>query len=357
MSQFHPLPVPPPLGDIIEKAPFAKVLKKRRYLELSKERSEELNLNWTRHPEARLVAGQMLAGAILYNVKSGKGILVNEVEVYGRGRMEDCHREQTGKVKDVPRASSVPSTLGVDHYEGVHPVTTGNKDCRRLVIGTKTCDVLVTSCVGLDDKTPISVGSETLNFKIMEADVEHIRIFLDSEQVEAAKNMVGKSVLEITKNMAEESLRQLKTKFDQLDTYDFSRCSGPLTARTLYQPWTIFTIANHGNGTGVAQAVGGVFYKIGRAVILHGEEAILSRKEVIRDWKMCKASKEFGPPLEAIVGLFGKETEMTIIGNAALNQELEKLATRMSRSIADANKDSATNIRSLFGLKLYVVEQ
>jgi len=40
---------------------------------------------------------------------------VNEVEVYGRGRVEDCHREQTGKVKDVPRASSVPSTVGVDH--------------------------------------------------------------------------------------------------------------------------------------------------------------------------------------------------------------------------------------------------
>ena len=225
------------------------------------------------------------------------------------------------------------------------------------MIGTNTCDVLVTSCVGLDDKTPMSVGSETLNFEILKADVEHIRIFLDSEQVEAVKKMVGKPVSKITKNMARESLGQLKTKFDQLDTYDFSRCSGPLTARTLYQPWTIFTIANHGNGNGAAQGAGSVFCKVGGAVILHGEEVALSRKEVIRDWEMCKGSKDFGPPLEAIVGLFGEETEMRIIGNAALNRELEKLAPRLSRLISDANKDAESNIRSLIGLKLFVAEQ
>jgi hypothetical protein len=46
-----------------------------------------------------------------------------------------------------------------------------------------------------------------------------------------------------SENMAMKSLRQLETKFDQLDTYDLSQCSGSLTARTLYQPWTIFTMA------------------------------------------------------------------------------------------------------------------
>ncbi|KAK3818637.1 MAG: hypothetical protein J3Q66DRAFT_282070 [Benniella sp.] len=287
----NPVPVPP-IADLIQKTPFAKILGKRRYEELSKERTDDLNLNWVRYPEARQVAGHMLAGAILYNAKTGKGILINEVEVYGRGRMEDCHREQSGIVKDVPKQTSVPSTVGDDHYEGVRPVTLPAKDCRRLVIGTKTCDVLVTSCLrlGIRDKAPVSVGADTLNFEIPESEVEHIRIFLDCKQAEVAKNLVGKSISEITKNMGMESLRQLQTKFDELDTYDLCRFSGPLTATIRFQPRTLFTFANYKNGTGAAYGAGRLFYAIGKAVICHGEKATLSRKEVMRDQEMCRGS-------------------------------------------------------------------
>ncbi|KAK3807937.1 MAG: hypothetical protein J3Q66DRAFT_258713, partial [Benniella sp.] len=51
-----------------------------------------LNLNWIRYPEAPLVASCMLAGGILYNIKTGEAILMNEVETYGRGRQVDCHQ-------------------------------------------------------------------------------------------------------------------------------------------------------------------------------------------------------------------------------------------------------------------------
>ncbi|KAF9345189.1 hypothetical protein BGX34_004965, partial [Mortierella sp. NVP85] len=336
----HPLPVPP-IADLIQKTPFAKILGKRHYEELTKERIDDLNLNWIRYPEAPQVAGHMLAGAILHNVKTGKGILVNEVEVNGRGRMEDCHREQSGIVKDVPKQTSLPSTIGEDHYEGVHPVTVLGKDCRRLVIGTKTCDVLVTSCLrlGITDKAPVSVGADTLNFEIPESEVKHIRIFLDCEQAKTAKNMIGKSVLEITRNKGMESLRQLKTKFDELDTYDLSRFSGPLTALDQYRPYSVFTIVNHGNGTGAAYGAGRLFYEIGKAVILRGDEARLTRKEVMGDLELCRTSRDYFTPLQEVANLFGEHAEINITRNAALGEELKKLAVPLSRKVSDANKE------------------
>ncbi|KAF9346177.1 hypothetical protein BGX34_004127 [Mortierella sp. NVP85] len=211
--------------------------------------------------------------------------------------MEDCHREKSGIVKDVPMQTSVPSTIGDDHYEGVHPVTVSGKDCRRLVIGTKTCDVFVTSCLrlGIGNNAPVSVGADTLNFEIPESEVEHIRIFLDCEQAKIAKNMVGKSVPEITKNKGIESLRQLKTKFSELDT--------------------------------------------------------LSRKEVMRDLEMCRGSKEFLAPFEKIALLFGQEQEIAIIGNEVLGARLKDLAEPLSRKVADANtKAIKVQVQALFGV-------
>ncbi|KAK3807938.1 MAG: hypothetical protein J3Q66DRAFT_356898 [Benniella sp.] len=51
---------------------------------------KRLNHNWTRYPEAPLVASRMLAGGILYNVNTGDAILVNEAETYGQGQSVDC---------------------------------------------------------------------------------------------------------------------------------------------------------------------------------------------------------------------------------------------------------------------------
>ncbi|KAK3807939.1 MAG: hypothetical protein J3Q66DRAFT_86709 [Benniella sp.] len=156
-------PPMPAIADVIEKSPFAKVLRTRCYKELSEDMIKRLNHNWTRYPEAPPVASLTLEGGILYNVKAGEAVLMNEVETYGRGRLVDCHQEQTGIVKQVPRPNSMPSTVGKDFYEGIHPITIPAKDEARLQIGTKTCDVLVSSCIRLDSKSKaaIYVGGHT----------------------------------------------------------------------------------------------------------------------------------------------------------------------------------------------------
>lgn len=265
--------------------------------------------------------------------------------------MIDCHREQTGVVKEVPMATSMPSTVGDDHYKGIHPVTLAKKDCKRLVIGTFTCDVLVTSCVRLDiiNNASVSVGADTLNYEILERDSHNIRIFVDTEHAKAARRMVKKSLLEVTKNMGVEHLRQVRTKFDQLDTYDLSRCSGPLTASTLYQPYTVFTIANSGNGQGATFAAGYIFNKIGQAVIIHGEKAVVFKKDVKYGLNLCQSCQEFLIPFEAIHNLFAADEQETfVLGNMALNKQLEILAQSLSRRISEANKKVTAEIQQLF---------
>ncbi|KAF9342610.1 hypothetical protein BGX34_007897, partial [Mortierella sp. NVP85] len=98
-------------------------------------------------------------------------------------------------------------------------------DYKRLVIGTFTCDILVTSSVRLDDsgKGFVSVGGDASIFEITKQDSGHIRIFLDTERVGQSADMVKKTIGTITENMGVEHLRQLRTKFDELDTYDLSR--------------------------------------------------------------------------------------------------------------------------------------
>jgi hypothetical protein len=208
-------PLIPLIGDILGNSPLSGVLGMRNYKEVSNSTRKRLDLNWLRFPQARQIVSHLLSGAIIYNTKNEYAVLINEVEIYGRSRLIDCHREQTGVVKGIPIATSMPSTSGMDVYKGVHPVTISNKDCKRLVIGMHTCDALVTSCIRLDvhGKGLVSIGGDTHIFEIKEQDSSRIRIFLDAERIKMSKKMVKKSVNDITKNMGVEYLRQVRTKF------------------------------------------------------------------------------------------------------------------------------------------------
>jgi hypothetical protein len=57
----------------------------------------------------------------------------------------------------------------------------------RLVIGTLSCNALVTSSLHLDLPEQASVGGTTLSFVLSTADISNAtRIFLDQESVNAA---------------------------------------------------------------------------------------------------------------------------------------------------------------------------
>ncbi|KAF9896305.1 hypothetical protein BX616_007713, partial [Lobosporangium transversale] len=171
-------PLQPPIKNILEKSPFIGSLSTRHYIELLKMTAKLLNLNWTTYPQARQISSHILSGVIMfYTEQSDQScILINEVESYGRTRMIDCHSEQRTAVKGVPKDTSLPETVRKDRYKGVHPVTLHKKDGKRLVIGTFTCNILVTSCVRLDPegKSAVSVGGDTQIFVISERDTSKI---------------------------------------------------------------------------------------------------------------------------------------------------------------------------------------
>ncbi|KAF9997555.1 hypothetical protein BGZ65_006870 [Modicella reniformis] len=275
--------------------------------------------------------------------------MINEVEVYGRERTEDCHREHSGLIKGMPRGSSMPRTTGEDLYKDVRPVTMpAEMNSKRLVIGTLTCDILVTGCVGFGNGSPpVPAGGTTVVIEINDNDSSKWRIFLDNERADQAMKIAKKPVDKVTRDMSIWQLRQVRSKFHMLDTYDFCRFSGPLTARSLLRPCTIFTVANFGNINGARYAAAEMLNKIGKAVIRQGKEATVAREDVRRWLEECNLSGEWVAPFQMILSLFKKKDSIRIIGNADLNGQLEVIAELLSSKINDANKVIVAEIEKL----------
>ncbi|KAF9406148.1 hypothetical protein BGZ76_006408, partial [Entomortierella beljakovae] len=114
----------------------------------------------------------------------------------------------------------------------------------------------------------------------------------------------------VTENMGTDRLCQIRTKFDQLDTYELCRYSGPLTNTSLHQPVTIFTFANQTNAQSSGLSAGYIFNRIGRSVIIDGENAVLTRKNITKALKSCKANGVIYDSITNIQKLFGANDEI-----------------------------------------------
>ncbi|ORZ09031.1 hypothetical protein BCR41DRAFT_358761 [Lobosporangium transversale] len=343
--------VPPSIEGILRHSPFAEAINKRSFTELTDSTSEQLNLSWERTPQACHIASHLLSGTLLLNSRSETLLLINEVEVYGRGRLHDSHHEQTGIVKDVPKETSMPKTTGEDHYFGVRPITMERSGGKHLVIGTFKCDILVTSCLRLDIKCveSISAGGITQNFNISESESKYIRIFLDKERLQQVEKMENLTCEKITRQMGTEQLRQVRTKFHLMDTYQLSRRSGPLTDSTLFQPITVFTFANHSNVKGSSFAAGIILNGVGKSVIVDGECAVLRLDDVKRALPHCKPSSEVLRLIQSIHALFTPGVQsIPIIENSELNTVLESLATFLTQKLPKANMTKVKEIKKLF---------
>ncbi|KAK3817782.1 MAG: hypothetical protein J3Q66DRAFT_282881, partial [Benniella sp.] len=162
---------------------FSDILLKRQFTELNEKSCSYLNLDWSRYPQAEHITARLLSGAILTNIGTKQDTMLNEAEAYGRDGMLDCHKEQTGEVKGVPRQTSVPSTTAEEYYPRVPSVTIHSRDWTKLVNGSKPRGILVTSCIRHDKvfDGSVSVGNETCVFGIPTSQIKDIRIFVDKE--------------------------------------------------------------------------------------------------------------------------------------------------------------------------------
>ncbi|KAF9085946.1 hypothetical protein BGX27_003295 [Mortierella sp. AM989] len=348
-----PLPLPE-IDDLLETSLYAALIRKRTYIEISSDVCKNLNVDWTRRPQSRYACGQYLAGAILLRMDNREAVIINSVEVYGRTSWRDVHREPFGVVKGHSTKTSLPAVDGRDHYKDVRPTTMTTKDGKKLVIGTGTCDILVTCCTRLDPAGNglVSVGGNNSCF-LLESDeaIRNIRIFLDHESEQAGHDLMKcLDATEISETHGIKQMRQLRTRFDEPSTFSLCRVSGPLTRHHVYWPYTVFTVATHDQcRSGGTFAIGILFIAIGEAVMISATGAVL-RKDVVVDLRQkCAENSTHIAMFDDILSLYEQGIDtIPILRNKALNKSLEVMADALSSKISLINEIVATYIKDCF---------
>ncbi|KAI8595148.1 hypothetical protein EDD21DRAFT_344865 [Dissophora ornata] len=172
--------------------------------------------------------------------------MVNTCEIYGRTKTVDIHREPIVSVKKGKPISTplLPSTKL--RYSDAWPLTLASKDGPRLVIGTQSCNALVTSSLRLDIPGIGSVGGSTLSFLLNTVEDSYAtKFFLDQESVKAAFDLaLNTDAWSVSNQNILSQLRQLRSKFLDPSTYFLCRASGYITRSHTCHPHSVFTLAN-----------------------------------------------------------------------------------------------------------------
>ncbi|CAO3703736.1 unnamed protein product [Rhizopus stolonifer] len=159
------------LASLAHRSPHRGMLSDRQYFELDKMTALLLNKDWTHEPHIKFGCAQVLAGSILMNVNNGETILVNSVEVYGRTKSVDIHRELSTSA-----TFSILTTTPT--YPNLWSCIQSTRDGSKLVIGTQSCDCLIISIVRLDRNEEPKVGPLSFYFA---ASPQHTKIFIDQD--------------------------------------------------------------------------------------------------------------------------------------------------------------------------------
>ncbi|ORZ00276.1 hypothetical protein BCR43DRAFT_468312 [Syncephalastrum racemosum] len=122
-----------------------QLLSKRSYVEMTIDIAGTLNADWVVFPQYRFVCTQFLAGAIVVNNKD-EAVMINCAEIYGR-RSTVGHGHLTS-----PSSTSLPQSN--TKYPNAWMTIKTDSDGSKLVLGTKSWNVLVTSSMRIDAIRP-----------------------------------------------------------------------------------------------------------------------------------------------------------------------------------------------------------
>ncbi|KAL0087051.1 hypothetical protein F4703DRAFT_1850187 [Phycomyces blakesleeanus] len=331
------------LTSLIHRSPHRGMLSGRQYFELDKKTALLLNKDWTHEPHIKFGCVQVLAGSILMNVNNGEAILVNTVETYGRTKSVDIHRELSTSA-----TSSILTTTPM--YPNIWPCIQSTRDGSKLVIGTQSCDCLITSIVRLDRNEKPKVGPLSFYFA---ASPQHTRIFIDQDSWEKAKEIESNTSIRSVEpfNLVGQA-RQLRSHFHHPSTYFLCRASSHLALPHYCQPYTVFTYCDH---EGVKKSMDNesssviaskLFQRIAYTVIKSPSEASIKKDLVVSLHGQCNNDSKIKNLFTDLIMLFGNCTEMPIIGNMELNNcVLKNMANIISPDICKANETVAANIQ------------
>ncbi|SAM03876.1 hypothetical protein [Absidia glauca] len=228
---------------IINNGPYSQVLSKRKYVELSDDACRMMNDSWLLLPSLRYACSQLLAGSIITN-NNNEAIIVNSVEIYGRDRIMDEHRERSVNMEGVPVPSSLPPVPSKYHKTWVTMIS--EAEGKKLVFGTTSWSALVTSSLRIDMDHPASVGGTTAHFDLdPRENAATTTILLDADSIRMANALaLAPHTDRIRHYDLLYQLRQLQTEFQDPSTYTMCHASGPFTDDLQRRPYTVFTLSS-----------------------------------------------------------------------------------------------------------------
>ncbi|KAK3841527.1 MAG: hypothetical protein J3R72DRAFT_369034 [Linnemannia gamsii] len=333
----------PGLDSLLTMSPYAKVLSIRAFVELTEPMCDLLNEDWEFRPQLRYACAQVLAGLILLNCNSGQVVIVNTIEIYGRTRGVDAHRESFCVRKGMPIPTSLPPSTKT-RYTDVW-MTISARDGARLVIGTQSCNALVTSSLRLDLPEQGSVGGTTLSFLLVTADASNAtKTFLDQQSVDAALVLAAnKNAWAVSNRSLLYQLRQVRTKFHDPSTYLLCRASSHFSRSHACQPYSIFNLTNFDQKWICSWSI---FKMISKEVLQNRSSATLKLNSVQESLVQCAEHSQIATAFGTILALFPADaTSVPILGNQQLNKDLVILANLLSSYIATANKSVVSFIQ------------
>ncbi|KAG2207969.1 hypothetical protein INT47_010953 [Mucor saturninus] len=343
------------IRNIVLNSHCSALLSKSNYIELDPQTALLLNSSWTLNPMAAKSCAHLLEEAIF--VEGGKSLLVLGGEIYSRLPSLDAHYEKTSKSKGNIPQSSLPHTD--TRYQNVELCLIDDDNAKKLVLGTKTMNVLITSSIRLESNQSVAVGTSSSNGFIP---CRSTRIFIEKYKLqEIQMTTEANTQLDGIRSSHQHllypfdehaQLRQLRSKFDRLSTYLCYRFSSKFTNDVRTRPYTIWTIADRSRNQDIdssAVASSKLFKHIATQVWENGAEASLSLNTITSLKRQFKQSGNVERIFDCIEDLYEDNiSTTTIIGNKELSNLLEDLAALLSFEIVKGNEQISKNIQHVF---------
>ncbi|KAG0737105.1 hypothetical protein G6F62_010410 [Rhizopus arrhizus] len=334
------------LSNLFDTSPYSSLLKQREYTPLTDDIRTLLNKDWQFYPQVKYFSATVFAGSIIMNTNNNQAIMINTVEMYGRTKTTDYHRESFGKLKNSVITNSLPPPIKAFH-QNVWPTSLDVRDGKKLVIGTQVSNALVTSSIRLDEKGFVSIGATSFHFMLDTIkDALASKIFIDLNSLKSAKALIeDPSTTHVSDiGIIFHQFRQVRTKFHLPSTYSLCRASGPITINHTCHPFSLFTLSEFDRGRSPSASI---FRTIANEVLSNNSDAKLAKENVSRWINESKGKRK--AILSNILDLYeSNKDRLPILCNAPLNKELEALAILLIPTIVEANKSVEPQVKQVF---------
>jgi hypothetical protein len=285
------------------------------------------------------ISATFFSGAIF--VDKGEALLINGIESYCRVPHIDCHFE------DYQDRSSIPC------FTSQYPIMLEickiySDNSEKLIIGTKTCNLLVISSIRIDNsETSPEVGPSTKSFN----PTRQVKLYLSKASIVSAQNMMHSDPEQILSCDEDPitHIRQLRSRFDHPSTYCLARFYSVFTQDSHVQPYTVYTMMNS-DKTDTDAILGSRFMELIYDAIYEQHDSMLLKKNVEdllpKDPKKITQNRTH---IMHILDLYEPEkSSIPVIGNAKLTMHIKFIAEVTTNSLKKANEDIVSNIWKKF---------